>query len=51
MMQKSLKKQKLPYLITTENETIISKNDNDIGQTDLIKMHTATRPHAAPTAA
>ena len=29
----------------------ISKSDIDIGQTDLIKMHIATKPNAAPTAA
>ena len=29
-------------------DTIISKSDNDIGQTDLIKMNIATRPDAAP---
>ena len=32
-------------------DTIISKSDNDIGQTDLIKMHIATRSDAAPVAA
>ena len=33
-------------------DTIISKIDNDIGQTDLIKMHTrSTRPDTAPIAA
>ena len=31
-------------------ETIILKSDNDISQTDLIKMHIATRPGAAPIA-
>ena len=30
---------------------MISKTDNDIGQTDLIKMHIATILHAAPVAA
>ena len=32
-------------------DAIISKHNNDIGQTDLIKMHIATRPDAALIAA
>ena len=32
-------------------ETIISKSDNGIGQTDLIQMHIAMKPNAAPIAA
>ena len=31
--------------------SIISKSDNDIGQTDLIEMHIITRPDSAPVAA
>ena len=34
------------YNLLQEYDTIISKRD-DIGQTDLIKMHIATRPDAA----
>ena len=30
---------------------IITKSDNDIGQTELIQMHIATKPDAAPVAA
>ena len=32
-------------------DSIISKNDNDIGQLDLIEMHIAARPDTAPVAA
>ena len=39
------------YNLLQKYDTIISKSDNDIGQTDLIKMHIATRPDAAPIAA
>ena len=39
------------YKLLQKYDTIISKSDNDIGQTDLIKMHIATRPDAAPVAA
>ena len=39
------------YELLQKYDTIISKNNNDIGQTDLIKMHIATRPDTAPIAA
>ena len=32
-------------------DAIISKSSNDIGKTDLIKMHIATRPDAVQVAA
>ena len=32
-------------------KTIISKGDNDMGQTDLIQMHIAMKVNAAPIAA
>ena len=35
------------YKLLPKYDTIIWKNDNDIGQTDLIEMHIATRPDAA----
>ena len=31
-------------------EAIISKGDNNIGQTDVIQMHNAMKPNAAPIA-
>ena len=39
------------YRSLQKYNTIILKCDNDIGQTDLIKMHISTRPYAAPVAA
>ena len=39
------------YNLLQKYHTIILKSDNDIGQTDLIKMHIVTRPDAAPVAA
>ena len=33
------------------HDTIISRGDNNRGETDLIKMHIATRLDAAPVAA
>ena len=39
------------YKLLQKYDTIILKSDNDIGQTDLIEMHIATRPDAAPVAA
>ena len=39
------------YKLLQIYDTIISKSDNDIGQTDLMKMHIATRPDAALIAA
>ena len=39
------------YNLLQKYDTIISKSDNDIGQTDLIKMHIATRQDAALIAA
>ena len=39
------------YKMLKKYDAIISKSDNDIGQTDLIKMHIATKPNAAPIAA
>ena len=39
------------YNLLQKYDTIISKSDNDIGQTYLIKMHIATRSNAAPIAA
>ena len=32
-------------------DAIISRSDNDIGQTDLIEMHSAMRPDSTPVAA
>ena len=39
------------YKLFKKYDTIISKSDNDIGPTDLIEMHIATRPDAATIAA
>ena len=39
------------YKLLQKYNTIISKSDNDIGKTDLIKMHIATASDAAPVAA
>ena len=39
------------YKLLQIYDTTILKSDNDIGQTNLIKMHIATRPDAAPVAA
>ena len=39
------------YNIVQKYDAIISKSDNDIGQTDLIKMHIAIKPNAAPITA
>ena len=38
------------YKLLQKYDTIISKSYNDIGQTDFIKIHKATRPDAAPIA-
>ena len=39
------------YKLLQKYDSIMSKSDNDIGQTDLIKVHIATRSDAAPVAA
>ena len=39
------------YKLLQKYDTIISKSDNDIGQTDLTEMDIATRPDAAPVVA
>ena len=39
------------YNFLQKNDPISSKGDKDIGQTDLIKMHIATRPCAAKVVA
>ena len=39
------------YKLLQKYNTIISKSDNYIGQTDLFKMHIATRLDAAPVEA
>ena len=39
------------YKLLQKYDTIISKSDYDTGHTDLIKMHIAARPDAAPIAA
>ena len=39
------------YKMLEKYDAIISKSNNDIGQTDLIKMHIATKPNPAPIAA
>ena len=39
------------YEMLQKYERIISKGDNDIGQTDLIHMHIAMKPNATPIAA
>ena len=38
------------YKLLQKYDAIISKSSTDIGQTDLIEMHIATRPDAAPVA-
>ena len=49
---KILKETKLAlYGWLQKHDAIISRNNNDIGQTDLIEMHIATRLDAAPVAA
>ena len=50
-MQNFLKKNIALYNLLQKYGTIVSKSNNDIGQTDHIKMHIATRPHAAQIAA
>ena len=39
------------YKLLQKYDTIASKSDNDIGQTDLIEMQIATRPDAAAVTA
>ena len=39
------------YSLLQKYDAIISKSDNDISKTDLIKMHIATKPNAAPITA
>ena len=39
------------YKLLQKYDAIISKSSNDIGQTDLIEMHIATKPDSAPIAA
>ena len=39
------------YKLLQKYDTIISKSDNDIGQTDLIKMYIATKVDADPIVA
>ena len=34
-----------------KSDALIPKSNNDIGQTNLIEMHIATRPNAAPVVA
>ena len=48
---KILKETKINLCDALEVEAIISKRDNDICQTDLIKMHIAMKPNAAPIVA
>ena len=51
-MERFQKKQKQFYInYYRKYDTIISKGYNDLGQTNLIKIHIATRPDAAPVAA
>ena len=51
-MLKSQKETKTTlYKLLQKYDTIISKSSSDIGQTDLIEMHIAARPDAAPIAA
>ena len=46
---KILKETKIElYKMLCKYDAIISKSDNDIGDTDLIKMHIVTKPNAAP---
>ena len=50
-MQKFQKKQKTTlHQLLQKYDTIISRSDQDIGQTDLIKIHIAARPDAASVA-
>ena len=39
------------YNLLKKNDTIILKNDNDIGQIDLIEMHITTSLYIVPVAA
>ena len=39
------------YNLLWRYDALISKNDNDIGQTDLIQMYIATKPNAGQIAA
>ena len=39
------------YKLLQKYDAIILKHSNDIGQTDLIEVHIATRQDAAPVAA
>ena len=39
------------YKLLQKYDTIFSKSYNDIGQTDLIKIHRAARPYPAKVAA
>ena len=39
------------YKLLKKLDSIISKSNNDIGQTDLIEMHIATRPDSTPVTA
>ena len=39
------------YKLLQKYDTVTSKSDNDKDQMDLIEMHIATRPDAAPAAA
>ena len=45
------KETKMALYNILQKYTITSKSDNDIGQTGLIEMHTATRPETAPIVA
>ena len=52
MTQKFTKETKtVLYTLLWKYDTIISKSDNDIGHTDLIKMHIATRLDSTPIVA
>ena len=49
---KILKETKIAlYKLLQKYDAIISKSSNDIGQTDLVEMHIATRPDAASVVA
>ena len=48
---KILKETKIElYKVLQKYDAIIAKSDNDTGHTELIKMHIATKPNAAPIA-
>ena len=50
-MQDILKETKVELCnLLQKYDAIISRSDNDIGQTDLIKKHIATKPNTNPIA-